>query len=521
MRKYLYFTIFTSGMASLAIEMAASRLLSNVYGTSNLVWAGIIGLILIYLAVGNFIGGRWADRSPHKKTFFAILVYAGLTTAIVPVIAQPVLRTAANAFDQLQIGILVGAFVSVMILMVVPIILLGMASPFGIRIIADEEGIGASQLGKISGKVYAISTIGSFIGTFLPGLIMIPTIGTYQTFVVLGGLLTLISLIGILRSDGWRKALPLGWTFLMILIISFFGIQRTIKNSQYMIYEGESAYNYIQVLEIGDARYLRLNEGQGQHSVYHPDEYYFSGPWSQVLVAPFFNHAPVAPADIQRIAIVGLAAGTTARQASVVYPQAIVDGWEIDPKIIEIGKQYFGMDLPNLNAYAQDGRWGLEHSPYLYDIISVDAYRPPYIPPHLTTVEFFGIAHERLTDNGVLVINVGRTNTDRRLVDALATTISVHFPSVHVMDLPSAFNTIIFATKQPTAQENFAENMALLWEDPDTAMMLKYAMLNTQSNFAPQPQTTIVFTDDKAGIEWMTNNLMIQFALNEGLGTLE
>jgi spermidine synthase len=179
------------------------------------------------------------------------------------------------------------------------------------------------------------------------------------------------------------------------------------------------------------------------------------------------------------------------------------------------------MDLPNLNAYAQDGRWGLEHSPYLYDIISVDAYRPPYIPPHLTTVEFFGIARDRLKDDGVLVINVGRTNTDRRLVNALATTISVHFPSVHVMDLPSAFNTIIFATKQPTTQDNFTENLALLSEDPDTAMMLKNAMLNTRSNFAPAPQRSIVFTDDKAGIEWMTNNLMIQFALNEGMDTLE
>ncbi len=521
MRKYLYFTIFVAGMSSLAIEMAASRLLSNVYGTSNLVWAAIIGLILIYLAVGNFVGGKWADRSPQKKTFFTILLFAGLSTALVPLVAQPVLRAAADAFDRLQIGMMIGAFVSIMILMVIPIILLGMTSPFSIRIIADETGTQSEQLGRLSGQIYAISTVGSFLGTFLPGLILIPTLGTYQTFVLLGGLLALIAFIGLIRSEGFRFSLRFGWVILVILLLALFGIQRTIKSSANMIFEKESAYNYIQVLEIGDFRYLRLNDGQGQHSVYAPNDYYYGGPWSQVLVAPYFNQAPVHPSDINRIAIVGLAAGTTARQASIAYPAAIVDGWEIDPVIIEVGKTYFGMDLPNLNAYAEDGRWGLEHSPYTYDIISVDAYRPPYIPPHMTTQEFFKIAYDQLEEDGVLVINVGRTDTDRRLINALATTMKVHFPTVHAMDLPLAYNTILFATKQPTTQENFAENIMALWEDESVDDLLRYAMNNTYANFAEEPQASIVFTDDKAPIEWMTNNLMLAFALGGELGNLE
>ena len=521
MRKYLYFTIFVAGMGSLAIEMAASRLLSNVYGTSNLVWAAIIGLILIYLAVGNAVGGKWADKSPHKKTFFTILLFAGLSTALVPLIAQPILRTAADAFDHLQVGMMVGAFVSVMVLMVVPIILLGMASPFSIRIIADAEDMDTTQLGRVSGRVYAISTAGSFLGTFLPGLLLIPTIGTYQTFVLLGGILTLFAFIGLVLSEGFRFSLRYSWALLVILLLAFFGIQRTIKASENMIYEDESAYNYIQVLEIGEFRYLRLNDGQGQHSVYHPDAYYYAGPWSQVLVAPYFNEELIPPSEIERIAIVGLAAGTTARQASIAYPDAIVDGWEIDPEIIAVGEKYFGMNLPNLNAYTEDGRWGLEHSPYTYDIISVDAYRPPYIPPHMTTQEFFKIAYDHLNENGVLVINVGRTQTDRRLIDALTTTMSVHFPSVHAMDLPLAFNTILFATKQPTRQEYFVNNLVNMWEDDSVDDLLKLAMQNTYSNFAEAPQPSIVFTDDKAPIEWMTNNLMLDFALTGGVSTLE
>jgi spermidine synthase len=311
------------------------------------------------------------------------------------------------------------------------------------------------------------------------------------------------------------------WIPLLIPLLAILGTTGKTKTSTGMIYETESAYNYIQVLEIDGYRYLRLNEGQGQHSVYHPTDYYYSGPWSQVLVAPFFNPAPYNPEHVERIAIVGLAAGTTARQASQVYPQAVVDGYEIDPKIIEVGKTWFGMDLPNLNAYAQDGRWGLEHSPHTYQIISVDAYRPPYIPPHLTTREFFQIAHDHLAEDGVLVINVGRTAEDRRLVNALATTLNTVFPSVHAMDLPNAFNTILFATVQPTTTENFTQNLAALWDQSEISDILKYAMHTTYANMQPPPQPSIVFTDDKAPIEWMTNNLMINFFLEEGLGTLE
>ena len=521
MRRTLYITAFFAGMTTLAIEMASSRLLSNVFGTSNLVWACIIGLILIYLAAGNFLGGKWADQSPHKHTYFAILIFAGLSTAIVPLVAKPILRTAANAFDSLQIGVLAGTFTAVMILLIVPIILLGMASPFSLRIIADEEKIDSSELGRVSGRIYAISTAGSFLGAFLPGMLLIPTIGTYQTFALLGAIITLVALLGMVQAKGFKFSLRYIWVLLLIILISFFGLQGSTKSSVGLIYETESAYNYIQVQEIDGYRYLRLNEGQGQHSVYHPDEYYFAGPWSQVLVAPYFNPAPFEPSQVERIAIVGLAAGTTARQASEVYPDAIVDGYEIDPMIIDIGNEYFGMDLPNLNTYAEDGRWGLEHSTEQYQIISVDAYRPPYIPPHLTTQEFFQIVHNHLSEDGVLVVNVGRTSDDRRLIDALATTIRTIFPSVHVMDLPYAFNSILFATMQPSTTDNFTDNLAFLWEKEDTPEILKYAMHNTYSNLQEPPQSTIVFTDDKAPIEWMTNSLMIDFALNQGLTLLE
>ena len=169
---------------------------------------------------------------------------------------------------------------------------------------------------------------------------------------------------------------------------------------------------------------------------------------------------------MRRIAILGLAAGTTARQAAAVFPNVTIDGYEIDPKIVRVGRKYFDMNLPNLNVIIQDGRWGLDNSPNKYDLICVDAYRPPYIPPHLTTREFFQIAADHLNPDGALVINVGRAPGDRRLIDGLATTIGTIFPSIYVMDIPNTFNSMLYATLQPTPLEDLQANLTALVTNP-------------------------------------------------------
>ena len=284
-RKYLYLAVFFSGLTSLAVEMAASRLLGNYFGASNLIWASIIGLILIYLTAGYFLGGYWADRSPRFSTFFQILIWGAFAIGMVPLIARPVLRFAANAFDALEMGVLLGSFVAVMILFIVPIILLGTASPFAIRLAIQDP----RMAGKTSGYIYGVSTLGSFIGTFLPVLILIPTIGTYRTFLSISLILILVALFCLWRTTTWRLAAVYLWMPLIIGVLLVLGIRGTDKTSEGLIYEGESAYNYIQVLGFGDTRVLRLNEGQGMHSLYSPELVDFHGPWEQVLAAPFFN----------------------------------------------------------------------------------------------------------------------------------------------------------------------------------------------------------------------------------------
>ncbi len=337
MKRYLYFAVFASGMTTLAIELSASRLLGSVFGTSNLVWASIIGLILIYLTVGYFIGGPWADRSPYHRTMYAILAWGAFACGLAPLFSRPVLRLAADAFDQLRIGVLLGSFTAVLILFVVPVTLLGTISPFAIRLaISNSE-----EAGRVSGRIYAISTLGSFIGTFLPVLVLIPLVGTTMTFIGFSLFLLIVALVGLGLAEGWRKTIPWLWMPIVLVALAWFWEGRPIKTTEGQIFETESAYNYIQVLQQGQYRYLRLNEGQGIHSEWHPTQLGFAGPWEQFLAAPFFNAPTFKPEQVKRMAIIGLAAGTLARQATAVYGPIPIDGFEIDPEIIRVARQVF------------------------------------------------------------------------------------------------------------------------------------------------------------------------------------
>ena len=172
------------------------------------------------------------------------------------------------------------------------------------------------------------------------------------------------------------------------------------------------------------------------------------------------------------------------------------------------------MTMPNLNAIAQDGRLGLAQSDQRYSIIAVDAYRPPYIPFHLTTREFFEIARDHLTEDGVLVINVGRSDMDRRLVDGLASTLLAVFPSVHVMDVPNSFNTIVYATRQPTRIEDLYQNYETLRQRSDVHPLLLSALERAITYQQPTPAMAQVFTDDWSPVEWITNTMVLSFVFS-------
>lgn len=514
--RYLYVTVFISGMTTLALELSASRLLGNVFGTSNLIWANVIGLMLLYLTVGYFLGGRWADRSPHHLTLYRIITWAAFLCAFIPLAARPVVRMAASAMFGAQAALALGSFISIMILFSIPVTLLGCVSPFAIRLAVPA----VNEAGKVAGRIFALSTLGSLVGTFLPVLVLIPAAGTFLTFIIFASLLYLTGFTGLWQHHR-TTALRTLWMPLVVAVLAFLimgGPLRTAASGAALLYDDDSAYNYIQVQEdAGGYRYLYLNEGQGIHSQWHPEIISYQRTWSFFLTAPYFNAPPVLPDEIDSLAIIGLAGGTIARQHTHVYGHIPIDGIEIDPDIIHVGELFFGMneaEMPNLTTYAEDGRFMLNRMDRRYSVIAVDAYRPPYIPWHLTTVEFFQEVAQRLTENGVVAVNVGRTDTDRRLVDALTATLLQVYPSVHAMDVPHSFNTILVATRQPTEASNLARNAELLPQD--AAPVLRDALVLGAQQIVPAQASDMIFTDDHAPVETLVDSLVLNFLLGGG-----
>jgi hypothetical protein len=174
--------------------MAASRLLAPYFGSSLFVWANLIGLILLYLTVGYYIGGTLADRRPYPGVFYSMTVVAALLIGVIPLIAHPILTWALNTFATYSLGIFYASFVSVILLFALPTILLGCVSPYAIRLSVDQLG----RTGRVAGRLYAISTAGSIVGTFVPVLILLPDIGTTSTFIASAGTLLFISIFALI-----------------------------------------------------------------------------------------------------------------------------------------------------------------------------------------------------------------------------------------------------------------------------------------------------------------------------------
>ncbi|MGB9870601.1 MAG: spermidine synthase [Anaerolineae bacterium] len=498
---WLYLIAFLGGMVSLGVELAASRLLAPFFGESLPVWAAVIGLILLYLTVGYFLGGRWADRSPRPATLYEIAVWGAWLVGLIPFVARPVLLWAAEGMARLNIPLTVGPFAAVLLLFAAPVTLMGCLSPFVIRLLVDR----VEETGGVAGRVYALSTVGSLLGTLLTVFGLIPVLGTRLTFVVLSLLLLLPALVGLARAGLWRAVLYL-WMPLTVLALALWARGRPVKPQTGVIYETESAHHYIQVVERDGWRYLFLNEGLGIHSVYRPGARRVGGTWDLFLIAPFFNPPPFSPNRIHSMAMVGLAGGTVPKLYTAFYGPIPIDGIELDPAVVRVGREYFGMTEPNLQVTVGDGRAVLARSPRRYSVIGVDAYRLPYIPWHLTTVEFFGEVYRHLEEDGVVVVNVGRTPGDDRLVAAIAATMRAVFPTVHAIDVPHSFNTILVATVRPTTAENLRTNREGL-ADPDLRAIADQAL----ANWRPAPEGGIVLTDDRAPVEAITHAMILAY----------
>jgi predicted membrane-bound spermidine synthase len=519
----LILLVFVEGACALAVEIAASRLLAPYFGTSLFIWANVIGLILLYLTIGYYVGGRIADRHPRASLLYTLTVGAAFLMALIPLIARPILSWSQSSFLTYSVGVFYGSLLAVILLFAIPVILLSSVSPFAIRLQVEQVG----RSGTIAGQLYAISTAGSLVGTFLSALLFIPTIGTYRTLFVFAAALLLTSVLCLLLSgnipQGGRPRVNqlrlLSLLLLVPMLWSTLAIHGPIKPADgsnsggTLIAERESAYNYIQVVQVDNEIQLILNEGIGIHSIYDPHNILTGGPWDYFAVAPLFNTPPFQSQQVHSVCVIGLGAGTIPRELTAAYSPLAIDGVELDGEIVSLARQYFHMDEPNLHVIVQDGRYYLQTTQKKYDEIAIDAYQQPYVPFQLTTREFFQTVRSHLTPTGVAVINAGRTNHDFRLVEALARTMRAAFPAVYIIDTARFENSIIIGTNAPTTLANFAANASLL----HNPLLQTVAASSLQTgNIREEQANTVLFTDDQAPVEQLIDEIILDAIRNPG-----
>ena len=488
--------VFVVGAASLGAEIAAARLLAPYFGASTIVWANTIATVLVALSIGYWLGGRLADRNPTARGMCQLVMGAAVLLALVPFAAGPFLRTSVKAFDALSAGAFFGSLFGVLVLVAVPVVLLGAVAPYAIRLSVER----VEESGAVAGRLYAISTFGSLVGVFVSALATIPFLGTRRTFLAFALALALVGALGL----GRRYALaPLA---LVVLIAVPVGAVKG-SDGERVIWERETTYQYARVTEDPDGqRNLELNEGQAVHSVYRPDTVLTDDVWDGYLVLPFAARGDPP----RRLAILGNAAGTTARAYGRFFPPTEIDGVEIDGDLTEVGRELFGMDNPRLRTHTEDARPFLaEQDDGRYDAIFVDAYRQPYIPFYLATREFFELARDKLAPGGVVIVNAGHPEGSDGLEKILAATMREAFPTV-VRDPLEPTNTLLLGAAGDAGPAGLRRAAARL---PGELRPLAVA---SAARLEPALRGGRVYTDDRAPVEWLIDASIVEYAAGGG-----
>jgi spermidine synthase len=486
--------VFGAGIGALATEITASRLLAPYFGSSTIVWANLIGIVLAALALGYWLGGRLADRRPDASLLGLIVLAGAVFVAAIPFVAEPFLDLTVEGLDDASAGAVIGSFVAVLLLFAPPVVLLGMVSPFAIRLAVSS----IETAGAVAGRLYALSTAGSLLGTFLPALVLIPAIGTQRTFLVVAALLAVSScfLLG-------ARYLVVAAALAALIVLP----PGAVKAQEGLLHEETSYHQYIQVVEREDGRrLLYLNEGVAVHSVWRPGGTVLTGGvWDAFLAVP-----PLLGRPLERVAILGNAAGTTARALGVYYPDADIDGVELDPAVSRVGRRYFGLeDNPRLTVHDADARPFLRRTDQRYDLIIVDAYHQPYVPFYLATREFFSLVRERLAPGGIVALNVAAVPDDKRLVRAIGRTLGAELPEV--LEWPALrFNTILVGLTEPLASGELGRRLA---SGPAELAPLRELL---SREVRPLSASGRAWTDDRAPVEWLTDRMIISYAAEGG-----
>jgi len=521
-RASLLFAVFVSGAVLLGVEIAASRVVAPYFGSSLYVWGALIGVVLTGLSVGYWIGGALADRLPHIETLLAVMTAGAVLVLAIPYEDDWVLRHVV----EWDFGARMNPLVAAVALFGPASVVLAAVTPVAVRIAASS----VATLGRTAGRLFAVSTFGSIVGTFATAFVLIPELGTNE-LLALGAavLLAGTALVALARMlpivAGASAAAAAAAAFLSGSLAPEQGgrLSASAARNYSPVYrlredraddpvnyasEGfrvrfrkESAYHGIAVVEDEQTRYLRFdNSFQSAMELEDP----FTTPFRYV---DYLSLALAYRPEAKNVLVVGLGGASAPKRFWRDFPQLDVQAVELDPAIVDVAHRWFALPRDErLHVDVEDGREWLKAHDERWDAIVLDAYYSDSLPFHLTTQEFMTLVRSRLKPGGVVVSNIigSVAGPESKLFRAFYRTYRSVFPSVAVYpvdlanDPDSLRNIIVVAANAALPSTDvLRERWADVRKEHPQAVDLQRAWQSAWTRFVPTRDVPVL-TDDYA-----------------------
>jgi len=461
-RNIILFVVFLTGAAVLVIELTATRILSPYFGNTIFTVSSVITTILAALSFGYYFGGRLADRHPKKSWFYSIILISGLLVFVLQILSKLFLPSVAY-----KLSFISGPLIISLVLFLVPSFFLGMLSPFAIKL--QQVAFKKEGVGTLSGEVFFASTLGSIVGSLATGFVLIPNFGLDSIIIYTASFLVLMGIIGLLtsgikkneakrsHSEVLTKGGIVALAFILFALSLSLGNLNLYPNTVFSkdgvyekltvfegTYENRPTRFFMQDLSSSSAMFL-----DGDDLVYDYTKYY--------------NLYKLTKAELNNALVLGAGIYSIPKAILADEPNAAVDVVEIEPELQQIAEKYFNLEVSDrLKTYIEDGRRFLEDTNKSYDLIFSDAFASIYsIPSHLTSIQFYELAKQSLTQNGVFVANIigDLSRQTPNFVLSQMRTFSQVFP-----------NSYFFAVDSPAQIEG--QNMIFLGVNSDTPVTL-------------------------------------------------
>lgn len=397
MKKYIIeITVFLCGALGMVLELVAARVLSPYVGSSNLIWTIVIGIMLTSMSIGYWLGGKIVDKKPDINVLSLLILVGSLFTSLIPVLENILVKPLSQISDNLVFI----AIITSITLFGIPSFILASVSPFAVKLKDNEH----DDIGKTSGRISSLSTIGSIVGTFLAGFVLIPNLGVKNIILIATVLLFMLAILIYTKKD-LKYYINMIIVLVVLIGINFYGKMLFEKYNPDIVKDVDSQYSRIWIKQIAndEASYKLMQVDTGLESYINQETNKMGAEYLY-----YYNLFDYYNKNANSTLMIGGAAYTYPTYYLKEYENKTIDVSEIDEKMTELAKEQFGLDInnPRLKIYHQDGRSFLNYSQNKYDTILIDAFKGLNAPFELTTYESLLNAKNKLNDNGMIITNI-------------------------------------------------------------------------------------------------------------------